>query len=254
MQEILESQFDKNPAFRTIVTALNASDLRSQPLGKDKLGNAYWSTIDGQCNMRIYQEHLDEEIWKIVAMNREELVKLISCLKGNELVMPSLVGVVDEDSSSNSMPPKVDALQNGNGAQNGHSQSSEAAPPATKENVPNLKIKLNNGGESTVEQVGSPAQKETDKENDDEADDDSNVSEIDESSQAASESSATTVGTKSNVRNFESPSRNLSSLSRFHFRKRKTQSVIRCWHRNRHRTSRSIAYRPRTRGRRSTRR
>lgn len=152
--------------------------------------------------MRIYQEHLDEEIWKIVAMNREELVKLISCLKGNELVMPSLVGVVDEDSSSNSMPPKVDALQNGNPrAQNGRSQSTETAAPAAKENVPNLKIKLNNGGESTVEQIGSPAQKETDKENDDEGDDDSNVSEIDESSQAASESSATTVGTKSNVSN-----------------------------------------------------
>lgn len=90
--------------------------LRSEPIGKDKLGNAYWSTIDSDCNVRIYQEHLDEEIWKIVATNRDEIVRLINCLKGNELVMPSLVGLVDEDSSSNSCPMavKIDALENGN--------------------------------------------------------------------------------------------------------------------------------------------
>lgn len=149
--------------------------------------------------MRIYQEHLDEEIWKIVATNRDELVKLISCLKGNELVLPSLVGVVDEDSSSNSMPPKVDALQNGNGKQNGNGEAKASTMPASKENVPNLKIRLGTDGESTVEQVKATVDKE-----DDEGDDDSNVSEIDESSQAASESSATTVGTKStvNIENF----------------------------------------------------
>lgn len=170
------------------------------------MGNAYWSTFDEQCNLRIYQEHLDEEIWKVVATNRDEMAKLISCLKGNELVLPSLVGVVDEDSSSNSMPPKVDALQNG------AITTSENVEQIKKENVPNIKIKLNStAGDSTVEQVktenvkkddseGAETTVKTDAEADDDGDDDeSNMSEIDESSQAASESSATTVGTKSNV-------------------------------------------------------
>lgn len=179
--------------------------MRSQPLGKDKLGNAYWSTLDEQCNLRIYQEHLDEEIWKVVATNRDEMVKLISCLKGNELVLPSLVGVVDEDSSSNSMPPKVDALQNGAAAAATASNQNEAPPKC--ENVPSLKIKLNpeNSGESTVEQIktdgstsAQAAKVDAADDGDDDDEDESNVSEIDESSQAASESSATTIGTKSN--------------------------------------------------------
>lgn len=203
---MLESQFDKNPNFRTIVSAQNATELRSQPLGKDKLGNAYWSTVDDQCNLRIYQEHLDEEIWKVVATNRDEMAKLISCLKGNELVMPSLVGIIDEDSSSNSMPPKVDALGNENGASNGSSNGTEHGNE--KEAIANLKIKLNteNGSESTVEQIksndntSSSAKKSTPTGLDDEDDGNTSVmSEIDEFSQAASESSATTIGTKSNV-------------------------------------------------------
>lgn len=172
--------------------------MRSQPLGKDKLGNAYWSAVDDQCNLRIYQEHLDEEIWKVVATNRDEMAKLIACLKGNELVMPSLVGIIDEDSSSNSMPPKVDALQNENGTSNGNESDDK--------NVPCLKIKLNpGGGESTVEQIpnddntnGAKNQSQNNSVADEE-EDASVMSEIDELSQAASESSATTVGTKSNV-------------------------------------------------------
>lgn len=205
-QEVLESQFDKNPNFRTIVSAQSATELRDQPLGKDKLGNAYWSTVDDQCNLRIYQEHLDEEIWKVVATNRDEMAKLIACLKGNELVMPSLVGIIDEDSSSNSMPPKVDALGNENGASNGSSNGTENGNE--KEAIANLKIKLNteNGSESTVEQIKSndntnnSAKKSTPTGLDDEDDGNTSVmSEIDEFSQAASESSATTIGTKSNV-------------------------------------------------------
>lgn len=178
--------------------------MRSQPLGKDRLGNAYWSTIDDQCNLRIYQEHLDEEIWKVVASNREEMVKLIACLRSNELVMPSLLGIIDEDSSSNSMPAKVDALQNENVAVNDVANSTDG----DDKNVPCIKIKLNpGGGESTVEQISNddntngaknPSQNDS-VEDDEEEEDASNMSEIDEHSQAASESSATTVGTKSNV-------------------------------------------------------
>ncbi|XP_055302981.1 A-kinase anchor protein 12-like isoform X2 [Sitodiplosis mosellana] len=200
LKEVLESQFDKNPNFRTLVSAQTAAELRSQPLGKDKLGNAYWSTVDDQCNLRIYQEHLDEEIWKVVATNREEMAKLIACLRGNELVMPSLVGLIDEDSSSNSMPPKVDALQNENG--NGTTNSNDS----DEKNVPCLKIKLNsNGAESTVEEIsngdhtnGAKNQSQNDSIGEEEEEEDASVmSEIDELSQAASESSNTTAGTKS---------------------------------------------------------
>lgn len=134
----------------------------------------------------------------MVATNRDEMAKLIACLKGNELVMPSLVGIIDEDSSSNSMPPKVDALQNENGTSNGNESDDK--------NVPCLKIKLNpGGGESTVEQIpnddntnGAKNQSQNNSVADEE-EDASVMSEIDELSQAASESSATTVGTKSNV-------------------------------------------------------
>lgn len=206
----MESQFEKNPNFRTLISAQTATDLRSQPLGKDKLGNSYWSTLDDQCNLRIYQEHLDEEIWKVVATNRDEMAKLIACLRGNELVMPSLVALIDEDSSSNSMPPKVDALQieNGNSVSNDASNGIENVNDSNdkKENVPNLKIKLNsNGNESTVHQVKNDSEKIEKNgakisELDDEEENASIMSEIDELSIAASESSATTVGTKSNVR------------------------------------------------------
>lgn len=189
-----------------MVSAQTAAELRSQPLGKDKLGNAYWSTVDDQCNLRIYQEHLDEEIWKVVATNRDEMAKLIACLRGNELVMPSLVGIIDEDSSSNSMPPKIDALQNENGNGTTNNDSDE-------KNVPCLKIKLNtNGTDSTVEQIansdntnGAKNLSQNDmsigeEEAEEEEEDASVMSEIDELSlEAASESSTTTAGTKSTV-------------------------------------------------------
>lgn len=201
-QEILESQFEKNPNFRTLVSAQTGTELRSQPLGKDKLGNAYWCTLDDQCNLRIYQEHLDEEIWKVVATNREEMVKLIACLRGNELVLPSLVSIIDEDSSSNSMPPKVDALQ----PENGDGAASNGTENGATPTIPNLKIKLSangNGGESSAQIAnGSKANgavhaDETDEDDDEDA---SAMSEVDEMSAAASESSATTAGTKSTVR------------------------------------------------------
>lgn len=84
------------------MNGLNSNELRPQPLGRDKLGNAYWRTLDSNCNIRIYQENQDEESWRIVASNRDELAKLISVLSGNEPIMPNLQGLVDEDSSTNS--------------------------------------------------------------------------------------------------------------------------------------------------------
>uniref|UniRef100_A0A1B0CA83 Putative heterochromatin organization involved in chromatin silencing n=1 Tax=Lutzomyia longipalpis TaxID=7200 RepID=A0A1B0CA83_LUTLO len=102
LKALLECQFDSNVRFKTAVNGIAANDLRPQPLGRDKEGNAYWSTLDQRCNLRIYQEHLDEETWRVVATSRDELVKLIAILNGNEPIVPNLEGLVDEDSSSNS--------------------------------------------------------------------------------------------------------------------------------------------------------
>lgn len=171
---MLESQFERNLKFKTELNLLSAEELRSQPLGKDKLGNAYWSTIDANLNLRIYQEHLDEDIWKICAHNRDELVKLIACLKGNELVMPSLVGFVDED--SNSMPQeKLDALKNGDNDSDGQKDVKKTVVEKSKQ------------VDKIVDDEGDPS------------DDESNISEMDVSSQDASECSAPIAEAKTNV-------------------------------------------------------
>lgn len=165
MQEILETQFEKNPQFRTVIATQTGTELRSHPVGKDKLGNAYWSSLDDQCNLRIYQEHLDENIWKVVATNRDDLVKLIAYLKGNELVMPSLVGLVDEDSSSNSMPAKVDVLNETASVKaeikiEADSVQTEAEAPKSESSL-NIKIKLKPGGSGEAEVKTETVEDET---------------------------------------------------------------------------------------------
>lgn len=225
----MECQFERNLKFKSDINLISADELRSQPIGKDKLGNAYWSTMDTNLNLRIYQEHLDEDIWKIVANNRDELVQLIACLKGNDMKMPSLVGLVDEDSSSNSMPapPKIDALKekeqkmdndtvmteqktaNGGEQKTGNISIVEEQKVTTNKIV-DLKAKeLNNvhkkQEEEEEEEESSGSEEEAEEEEEDEEfeddgeDDESNVSEIDETSQVASESSFGTQNQNSNV-------------------------------------------------------
>lgn len=63
----MEAQFDINNKFKAAINAIPANELRSSPLGRDKYGNSYWSTLDEGCNLKIYQEHLDEETWHMVA-------------------------------------------------------------------------------------------------------------------------------------------------------------------------------------------
>lgn len=102
LKNLLETQFDNNPKFKTAVNLLATSKLRPVALGRDKMGNVYWRTLDAECNIRIYQENQDEESLRIVASNRDELAKLIAVLSGKEPMTPNLAGLVDEDSSSNS--------------------------------------------------------------------------------------------------------------------------------------------------------
>lgn len=145
---------------------MSAEELRSEPIGRDRLGHSYWLTQDPSCNFRIYQEHLDEEIWQVVASNRSEMETLISRLKGNEVVLPSLIGVIDEDSSSNSCgnavikPPPPEEQDD--------SQSSSNCSNM-KAKVPNLKIKLETSVTEKNGEVQNGSSKET-KEEDTEED------------------------------------------------------------------------------------
>lgn len=63
----MESQFDANLKFKNTINLLTAPDLRSEPIGKDDKGNVYWSTLDENCNLKIFRENVDDEKWKIVA-------------------------------------------------------------------------------------------------------------------------------------------------------------------------------------------
>ncbi|XP_062544990.1 remodeling and spacing factor 1 isoform X1 [Armigeres subalbatus] len=102
LKALLEAQFDRNVKFKGHVNGIAAEQLRSEPIGKDKFGNTYWCILDRRCNIRIFCENLDDETWKVVASNREEVVQLIDKLKNNELVLTPSQDMVDEDTSSNS--------------------------------------------------------------------------------------------------------------------------------------------------------
>lgn len=60
-------QFDFNPKFKTEINKMSAEELRTQPLGKDRLGYAYWLQCDNSCQIRVYREDSDEETWALVA-------------------------------------------------------------------------------------------------------------------------------------------------------------------------------------------
>lgn len=72
----MEAQFDSNVKFKAEINKLESSTLRSQPLGWDKSGVAYWVQFDRACNLRVYKEDIDEDTWKIVA--KYELVFLLN--------------------------------------------------------------------------------------------------------------------------------------------------------------------------------
>ncbi|XP_049318146.1 remodeling and spacing factor 1-like, partial [Bactrocera dorsalis] len=141
-RELLESQFQRNGKFRAQILTMSADSLRSQPIGRDRLGHTYYFTQDSDGNLRVYQEHLDEEIWQVVATTREELVNLISRLRGNEVVLPSTdIGVDEDTSSSNSCTAQVEKPPPPE--EQDDSQEEEAR-------IPNLRIKLSNNGKLAV--------------------------------------------------------------------------------------------------------
>lgn len=171
MKELLESQFERNITFRSKIVALSAENLRSKPIGRDRLGHTYWLTKDNDCNFQIYQEHCDEEIWRVVATNREEFVSLIENLKNNEKIVPieDMAIIEDEDDTTNStstfsentqklevqlkdeLPEEsINTLDNDIKMKDDEDENDPAASYDFVQKVPNLRIKLNNGRNSDM--------------------------------------------------------------------------------------------------------
>lgn len=138
LKELLESQFEKNGKFKAEMLNLKADSLRSDPIGRDRLGYSYWFTQDKDCNVRVYQEHLDENSWKIVASNREEFVNLINRLKANEMVSSIGIGSIDEESTASS-----DLNQDSNFSCGSHTNFAFKTDPENEAVAP-FKLKIEN--------------------------------------------------------------------------------------------------------------
>ena len=93
IKNLMEAQFDVNPKFKSEVNNQTPKELRSAPLGTDKLGNNYWYQLDGEVNLRIYKEDVDEETWELVAQSKEEFDELLRQLREG----PTYVKKTDDD-------------------------------------------------------------------------------------------------------------------------------------------------------------
>ncbi|XP_066138015.1 remodeling and spacing factor 1 isoform X1 [Euwallacea fornicatus] len=110
LKELVEAQFDLNTKFKAEVNKLTSKELRSEPLGRDKFGNAYWFQNDENYQIRVYREDLDDEKWTLVAKDRSGLVSIISKLGEND-IKASSDSAGNEDSNSMSEKPIIDTGQ-----------------------------------------------------------------------------------------------------------------------------------------------
>lgn len=60
-------QFDYNQKFKNEINKMSATELRTQPLGRDRVGRAYWYQCDESCQIRVYKDDPDDETWMLVA-------------------------------------------------------------------------------------------------------------------------------------------------------------------------------------------
>jgi remodeling and spacing factor 1 len=111
LKELLEMQFDYNARFKAEINKMSAEELRSQPLGKDKQGHAYWFQNDNNCQIRVYKEDPDEETWILVAKDREGLVSLIHELSNGDSKVSSESAINEDDSNSLVEKPIIDTGQ-----------------------------------------------------------------------------------------------------------------------------------------------
>ncbi|XP_044757448.1 remodeling and spacing factor 1 [Coccinella septempunctata] len=110
LKELLEMQFDYNTKFKNEVNKMTAESLRPQPLGRDKLGRAYWFQTDNNYQIRIYKEDPDEETWHLVAKDRDGLLSLMNELADGDSKLSS-DSALNEDSNSLSEKPFIDTGQ-----------------------------------------------------------------------------------------------------------------------------------------------
>ncbi|KAG5449940.1 hypothetical protein CSKR_105958 [Clonorchis sinensis] len=78
---LLETQFDRNQAFKEKVNVRSAVDLRFRPLGTDVWGRNYWLLKDSEVNVLLYREEAEHEKIQLVCETTDEIRQLHHELK-----------------------------------------------------------------------------------------------------------------------------------------------------------------------------
>merc|ERR1712106_58683 len=109
VKNLCEAQFDLNAKFKLEINKHESASLRMQPVGRDKLGNAYWFQVDAEANVRVYREDLDEETWELAADCKEQLGDLVDKLGDGETYTRTLSQ--DEEPEDDSMQGYEDIIR-----------------------------------------------------------------------------------------------------------------------------------------------
>ncbi|XP_046742733.1 uncharacterized protein LOC124409265 [Diprion similis] len=195
LKVLLEAQFDLNQRFKNEVNKLAASELRVEPLGRDKSGLAYWCQLDEECNIRVYREDLDEESWQLVAKDRDGVVSLISTLTNGEA--GDILETEDSNSLEISEKPIIDTGQ------------VTTSPSLEEENRDNVEVAVVEGnGKEDVDSVEEDLDEEEDEEEDEEDKENIQGEEKEENGKMDEEEEDDEEGDEEDVTNEESSQQN----------------------------------------------
>ncbi|XP_046422391.1 uncharacterized protein LOC124180689 [Neodiprion fabricii] len=195
LKVLLEAQFDLNQRFKNEVNKLAASELRVEPLGRDKSGLAYWCQLDEECNIRVYREDLDEERWQLVAKDRDGVVSLISTLTNGEA--GDILETEDSNSLEISEKPIIDTGQ------------VTTSPSVEEENRDNIEVAVVEGnGKEDAESLEEDLDEEEDEEEDEEDKEDDQGEEKEENGKVDEEEEGDEEGDEEDVTNEESSQQN----------------------------------------------
>ena len=122
---LCETQFDLNAKFKLEINKIESKTLRLSPVGKDKLGNAYWFQVDPEANLRVYREDLDEETWELVADTRDQLDGLVSSLTDKEAYTRTMSQ--DEDPEEDSMQGYDDIIRDTGPVESSNANSADVS-------------------------------------------------------------------------------------------------------------------------------